>query len=306
VPNADSVLVAAPYPALRDRLSGLSLVDPAGAQALSPEARAGVRVIVANAFSPLTGEQMDLYPRLGLIVCVGAGSDQVDARAAEARGVRIATGAGANAADVADMALGLLIAATRGILANDRRVREGEWRPRELRPCRSISALSVGIAGLGSIGRSLAARLAPLGCRVAWTGPRPKPDVDLAYYPDLLSLARDADVLVLAMPLGPQTAGAFGREVLDALGPEGVLVNVGRGGLVDEDELIAALREGRLGGAALDVFAKEPTPAERWRDVPNVILSPHTAAVTHQAMDAVWDLAAKHVREFLATTAGPA
>jgi lactate dehydrogenase-like 2-hydroxyacid dehydrogenase len=161
--------------------------------------------------------------------------------------------------------------------------------------------MAVGIVGLGAIGRATAERLVPFGCEIAWTGPRPKPDAPFAYNPGLLDLARWADALIVAAPLSPETKGMIDAEVLAALGPEGILVNVGRGPLVDEDALIDALRGGRLGAAALDVFEQEPTPAERWRDVPNTVLSPHTAGVTHESFIAMTRLAADHAKAFLRT-----
>jgi lactate dehydrogenase-like 2-hydroxyacid dehydrogenase len=262
--------------------------------------RRSVRVIVATGVDPLGPEEMDALPNLGLILTVGAGFDGVDLPAAQARGIRLLTGSGANSEDVADTTIGLFLAATRQIVENDGRVRHGSWRMGDLRPVRSVGAMKVGILGLGAIGRAVGARLVPFRCEIAWTGPNPKPDVSWRYVPDLLDLATESDALLVAAPLNPQTAGIVSAEVIDALGPQGVLVNVGRGGLVDEDALIAALREGRLGAAALDVFRQEPTPSDRWRGVPNLVLSPHTAGVTHQSMQAMFGLAVQRALDFVA------
>jgi len=294
-----AVLIAGPYPQVSERLKDRRLFEAAQAGQLSEAERAEVRVIVVSGVQPLNAEAMDRYPNLGRIVALGAGYDGVDAAAARARGIEIVSGAGANADDVADMAVGLLIACARGLFPNDARVRAGGWVRGQWEMVRSISALKVGIVGLGHIGKAVAARLAPFRCEVAWNGPRAKPDVSLPYEPDILALARRSDALVLAAPLNADTAGVVDARVIEALGPQGILVNVGRGGLVDEDALIAALKDGRLGGAGLDVFVEEPTPPARWEGVPNVILQPHTAAVTHEALDNVYAVAARNVTDFL-------
>lgn len=295
--SADAILLAAPFPPIAGRLTGRRLFDDAAG--LTPQQRAQVRVLVVSGNQRLSAADMAAYPSLGLIVAIGAGFDGVDVAAAAARGIRIVSGAGANADDVADWAVGALIAAARGLFPNDAKVRAGGWTFGQLNPVRSLSAFSVGIVGLGHIGRAVARRLEPFRCALAWHGPRPKPDAAIPYVPDLLELARMSDALVLAAPLDAATAGMVDASVLDALGPQGILVNVGRGGLVDEDALIAALKEGRIAAAALDVFAEEPTPPARWAGVPNVILSPHTAAVTREALNAVFDLAARNVTGFL-------
>jgi hydroxypyruvate reductase len=266
---------------------------------LSPEELARVRVIVQAGSHKTGAAEMDRYPNLGRIVTTSAGYEGVDAEAAKARGIDIRTGVGANAEDVADMAVALTLAAMRRILQADAKIRSGDWEGRKYAPIRSVYQYKVGIVGLGNIGKAIAERLKVFKCPIAWTGPRPKPDVDLPYVPSLLELAKQSDVLIVAAHLDASTRKMISREVIEALGPEGILVNVGRGGLVDEDELIAALRDGRLGAAALDVFEKEPTPAARWADVPNTILSPHVAAVTHGAFAKTMGRALGSVTEFL-------
>jgi hydroxypyruvate reductase len=295
----DAVLLHLPRELLRQRLSAVRFLEAEDESALDPEDRAAVRAIVTSGVQRIGAREMDALPNLGLIVTVGAGFDGVDQAAADARGVRIATGAGVNADAVADSTVGLFLAAARHIVSNDARVRTGGWATRELRPVRSVGAMTVGIVAMGFIGKAIAARLAPFGCRLAWTGPRPKPEVKIPYVPDLMDLARQSDALIVAAPLNPETEGLISAGVMEALGPQGLLVNIARGGVVDEDALIAALKDGRLGGAALDVFQQEPTPPERWADVPNTVLSPHTAGVTHETMAAVFDLAAARAIDYL-------
>jgi lactate dehydrogenase-like 2-hydroxyacid dehydrogenase len=297
--SEDAVLLSLPQPALREALAGVRVVEATGPEALQPAEREAVRVWVTSGIQPIGAAQMALLPNLGRIVTLGAGYDGVDMTAAGARGIELRTGSGANAHAVADAAIALFLAAARRIVANDTLVRSGGWKGRELRPVRSIGAMAVGIVGLGAIGRATADRLVPFGCEIAWTGPHPKPDAPFAYNPSLQDLAHWADVLIVAAPLSPETHGMIDAEVMAALGPEGILVNVGRGPLVDEDALIDALCAGRLGAAALDVFEDEPTPAERWRDVPNTVLSPHTAGVTYESFTALIQLAADQAKAFL-------
>ena len=148
----------------------------------------------------------------------------------------------------------------------------------------SLGGRRVGIVGLGAIGEAVARRCEAFALSVAWWGPREKPDAPWPRSADLTALARDSDILVVAARATEQNRGLISGEVLGALGEEGLLVNVSRGQVVDEDALIAALRSGRLGMAALDVFAEEPTPAERWAGVPNLVLTPHTAGATSAAV----------------------
>jgi lactate dehydrogenase-like 2-hydroxyacid dehydrogenase len=291
--SPDAVLLHLPSEPLRRRLSQVRVIETSDELSLGPEDRASVRAMLTGGVQRIGPEHMDALPNLGLFVTIGAGFDGIDAAAAEARGIRIATGSGVNAEDVADSTVALFLAAARHILANDARVRTGGWVRRDLRMVKSVGAYKVGIVAMGHIGKAIAARLAPFRCEVRWTGPRPKPDVAFPYVPDLLELARWSDTLIVAAPLNPATEGLISRQVIEALGPEGILVNIARGGVADEDAIIAALKAGRLGAAALDVFWEEPTPPERWADVPNTVLSPHTAGVTHQSMNAVYDLAAQ-------------
>jgi lactate dehydrogenase-like 2-hydroxyacid dehydrogenase len=298
--TAGAVLILTAHRDLLARFEGQRILTSEDVPAMDDAARAGVRVIVQSGVAAFTAADMDLYPNLALLVSIGAGYDGIDQGAAEARGIEIRSGVGANADDVADLAVALFLAGARQIVFNDSKIKTGGWRGRGLRPTRSIYDHKVGILGLGSIGRATADRLKPFGCPIAWTGPRPKPQIELPYVPTLLELARQSDVLIVAAPLDDATRRIVNREVIEALGPQGLLINIARGGLVDEDELIGALRDGRLGGAALDVFEEEPTPAERWRDVPNTILTPHVGGVTFGGMDKVFDRAAENVTSFLA------
>lgn len=265
----------------------------------TPDQRARVRVMVTGGMAPVAPTLLDSLPNLELIVAIGAGHNGIDLADCRARGIRVTSSIGVNARDVADVAVGSLIALVRDIVVGDRLVRSGGWQPRRLVQTRAMSALRVGVFGLGSIGRAVASRLEAFGCAIAWCGPNPK-DVPWQRFDSLLELADRSDVLVVTAPLSPQTQGAVSRAILEALGPGGYLVNVGRGDIVDEDVLIEMLRSGQLAGAALDVFAEEPTPPERWRDIPNTVLTPHLGGVTFEAVSGVLTRAGESTRRGLA------
>jgi len=205
-----------------------------------------------------------------------------------------------NADDVADHALGLMIGAWRNIVAGDRMVREGRWRQEDrMQVPRGLGGKALGIVGLGAIGLAVARRGEAFGMQIAWWGPNPKP-VAWLRAESLLALAQASDVLVVAALANASNRGMISAAVIEAVGPQGLIVNVGRGSLVDEDALIAALKDGRLGRAALDVFAEEPTPAARWKDVPNVVLTPHSAGGTTDSIPRMVGQALENMRLFFA------
>lgn len=267
---------------------------------LSDEDRADVRVIVHAGEMVLTPEYLTSLPNLGLIAAVSVGYDGVDVAWCRAHGIEVTHAKGLNAEDVADHALGLLIGSWRNIVIGDAIVREGRWRNEDRLAARpGLGGRRAGIVGLGAIGEAMARRLEALGMRVAWWGPRAKP----AAWPraeSLLDLARDSEVLVVCSRADASNRGMISREVIEAVGPDGLIVNVARGSLIDEDALIAALKDGRLGRAALDVFWEEPTPAERWADVPNVVLTPHGAGGTADSIPRMVAQAIDNMRRFLA------
>ncbi|MDB5418647.1 MAG: D-isomer specific 2-hydroxyacid dehydrogenase family protein [Phenylobacterium sp.] len=261
--------------------------------------RGEARAIVHAGEIPLTPEFLSSLPKLGLIANVSVGYDGVDVAWCRAHGIEVTHAKGLNAEDVADHAVGLLIAAWRNIAAGDQLVRGGGgWRDADrMRPQPSLKGRKVGIVGLGAIGEAVARRVEALGMSVAWWSPRPKP----AAWPraaTLLDLARDSDILVVAARAEASNRGLVSKEVIEAVGPHGLIVNVARGSLVDEDALIAALKDGRLGRAGLDVFAEEPTPPERWADVPNTVLTPHTAGGTTDSIPRMVAQAVENVRLF--------
>ena len=253
------------------------------------EAREDIRAMVVAGEFELDKHLVESLPRLELIACFTAGYDGIDVDWCRERGLPVTHAPGVNHEDVADHALGLLISARRRIAEGDRALRAGQWTPDSKTITPSLNHVRVGIVGLGAIGEAVARRCEALRMRVAWWGPREK----AAAWPraaSLLDLARDSDVLVVACRADENNRRLISREVMEALGPDGLLVNVARGQLVDEDALIEALKSGRLGHAALDVFEAEPTDPARWADVPNTTLTPHTGGATNEAVQGMLGL----------------
>ncbi|WP_091738604.1 2-hydroxyacid dehydrogenase [Phenylobacterium immobile] len=260
---------------------------------------AGARAMVTVSGKTPPAEILSQFPDLGLIACASTGFEGLDLDWCQANSVLASNGAGANAFDVADQAVGLLIAAYRRFTEGGQIARRGGWSLPGL-SSRSLRGKRVGIVGMGRIGRAIAKRIDAFDIQVSWLGPNPKPDLAYPRAESLLALAESCDALILTALATPETEKMINREVIDALGPQGVIVNVARGSLVDELALIAALREGRLWAAGLDVFEEEPSPAERWVGVPNLEAMPHSAGATPEGMQAVGDLLAENLRCFFA------
>lgn len=227
---------------------------------------------------------VEAMPRLSLIACFTVGYDGVDLALARERGIAVTHAGDANAQDVADHAIGLMIAHRRWIVGGDRHVRSGQWTMAAKTRTRSMGGAKLGIIGMGSIGVAVAERTQAMRMQVRWWGPREKPALPWPRTVSLDALARESDILLVAARADESNRGMISADIMDALGPEGLLVNVARGQLVDEAALIAALISGRLGGAAIDVYDPEPTDPKRWADVPNVVLTPHTGGATHEAV----------------------
>ncbi|MEC3912887.1 2-hydroxyacid dehydrogenase [Sphingobium sp. CR2-8] len=233
---------------------------------------------------PLGRDLLDAMPRLRLIACFTVGYDGVDLDLARQRGIAVCHAGNANAEDVADHAIGLMLAHRRWIVGGDRQLRAGGWTMEAKTRTRSMGGARLGIVGMGAIGLAVAVRAQAMRMAIGWWGPRPKPSLPWVRADSLEALARDSDILVVAARADASNRGMIDARIIDALGPEGLLVNVARGQLVAEAALIEALKGGRLGGAALDVFDPEPTDPKRWADVPHVVLTPHTGGATHEAV----------------------
>jgi lactate dehydrogenase-like 2-hydroxyacid dehydrogenase len=243
------------------------------------EAAHEIRVMVVAGEAALDKALIERLPNLDLIACFTSGYDGIDIDWCRQRGLPVTHAPGVNHEDVADHALGLILAARRQIASGDRQVREGGWTFETRTITTSLAGQKLGIVGLGHIGKAVADRAEAFRMAVSWWGPRPH-DAEWPRADSLLALAKASDILVVACKADETNRGLISPDIIEALGPDGLLVNVSRGHVVDEDALIAALKSGTLGQAALDVFIEEPTDPARWADVPNVILTPHTAGAT--------------------------
>jgi hypothetical protein len=236
-------------------------------------------------------------PKLRLIACFGVGVDAIDLAAARERGVAVTNTPDVLTDDVADLAIGLMLAALRGIATGDRFVRAGQWLSGHMALQTRASGKRLGIVGMGRIGQAIARRAAAFDMVITWNGPRPK-DLPWRHEPDLLALARSVDVLIAACPGGEATRGLISRAVLEALGP-GVFVNIARGSVVDETALVDLLATRRLGGAALDVFADEPRVPQALFALDHVVLQPHQASATRETRGAMGQLVLENVAAFV-------
>jgi lactate dehydrogenase-like 2-hydroxyacid dehydrogenase len=258
-------------------------------------------VAVTSGLFGVRGEQLDQLPGLGAVVNFGVGYDTTDVAEAARRGVVVSNTPDVLTDCVADTAVGLLIDVMRGFSAADRFVRRGEWTAGRMPPlARRVSGSRIGIVGLGRIGEAIAQRLSGFGATIGYHNRRERTDVPYAYAASVLDLARGSDVLVLAAAGGPASRHLVDAEVLDALGPDGFLVNIARGSVVDQDALVTALEQGRIAGAGLDVFADEPHVPEALLGRDDVVLLPHIGSATVETRAAMVDLALANVERFLA------
>jgi hydroxypyruvate reductase len=229
-------------------------------------------------------------PKLEIISSFGVGYDGIDAAAAKRRNIIVTNTPDVLNDCVADLTIGLMIAASRRMCEGDRYVRAGKWLAAPLPLARKVSGKRLGILGLGRIGRTIAKRVAAFDMQIAYHARNCVPDAPFRYYERLVDLARESDFLVVIAPGGPATRHIVNEEVLRALGPKGILVNVARGSLVDEAALVKCLQDGGLGGAALDVFEAEPKVPEALFAMENVVLQPHVGSATHDTRKAMGDL----------------
>jgi lactate dehydrogenase-like 2-hydroxyacid dehydrogenase len=250
-----------------------------------------IRGLVSWARYAVTAEMMDRLPKLEILAGFGVGYDRFDLAAAKKRDVIVTNTPDVLTEDVADLAIALTLAVLRRVVMLDRFLRAGRWAAGEAAPlARKMSGKRLGIVGLGRIGRAIARRAEGFGMPIAYTGPRGYADVPYRYVADLVALAEESEVLIVACRADPATKGMIDARVLKALGTKGALVNIARGSVVDEPALIAALKSGQLGGAGLDVYAAEPRGAPELNDLDNVVLLPHVASATEETRQAMADL----------------
>ncbi|KAJ6797121.1 glyoxylate reductase [Iris pallida] len=250
-----------------------------------------IRALVGNTTVGADAETIDLLPGLEIVASFSVGLDKVDLAKCREKGIRVANTPDVLTEDVADLAIGLAVSTMRRICESDRYVRAGKWESHgDYKLTTKFSGKAVGILGLGRIGSAIAKRAEAFGCPISYHSRSRKPDTGYKYYSNAVDLAANCQVLVVACPLTEATRRIISREVIDALGPKGVLINIGRGPHVDEPELAKALVEGRLGGAGLDVFAHEPRVPEGLCALENVVLLPHVGSGTWETEKAMADL----------------
>jgi lactate dehydrogenase-like 2-hydroxyacid dehydrogenase len=305
---ADKVLVYSRFPkTMMTRFAErFELLDTGGKPAhevFSADELAGVRALLTAGGTPLGAEAMDRLPKLGAIVCYGTGYDGIDLKAAGARNIAVGHSPGANAASVADIAMTLMLAATRRLLAADQYVRSGDWassRPSPMmRPQAGLPGRRIGVFGMGEIGRKIAARCAAFEAEVGYFS-RSRHDVPYQYFPTLAALADWCSVLMVAVRAGADTEHVVGADILKRLGGNGCVVNISRGSVIDEAALVAALTAGTIAGAGLDVYEKEPHAPDALTALPNVVLTPHIGGHTLESHVAMQDCVLANLGAFFA------
>jgi len=287
-PVRPEILVAAPLPPFTmDSLDAMFVVHRLW-QGVADDALARVRGMAASTLAGPIGEPLlARMPALQIIANFGVGYDNIVIAAAVARGIVVTNTGGVLDAEVADLTIGLMLATLRRIPAAERFLRDGQWEHGAFPLSPSLRGRRVGIVGLGGIGKEIAHRLTGFAVEIAWHGRHPQPDVPWPRYDSAEALAQACDVLIVIVPGGPSTRHMIDARVLAALGPQGVLINVSRGSVVDEDALIAALQAGTILAAGLDVYAHEPHVPPALLACDNAVLLPHIASgseVTRRAM----------------------
>jgi lactate dehydrogenase-like 2-hydroxyacid dehydrogenase len=272
-------LLASCEEALAARYTVHKLHEAADKDALLAELRDRVRGIAGGNVGP---ELMDKLPKLEIVANFGVGYDSIDTKAARERNIRVTNTPNVLNDAMAEITIGLMISLARRLPQADQYVRQGKWPNGTFPLQRELNGKTLGILGLGRIGKEVAARAQAMRMRVVYHGRHKQPDEPFVYYDKLVDMARDADWLVAITPGGKATEKIVSREVLTALGPEGFFVSMGRGTSVDEAAMIELLQSGGLGGAALDVFEKEPQVPAALLALDNVVLSPHQGSATHQ------------------------
>lgn len=258
-----------------------------------------IEYIATNGHDGVKPEIMDTLPALKIISCYGVGYDAIDTDAANKRGILVTHTPNVLNAEVATTTIMLMLATYRELLRDEAYTRSGRWQAEGNAPLtRSADNQTVGILGLGRIGQAIADKLAPFNAKILYHS-RSEKDVPYTFCPDLVTMARDSDVLICITPGGPETEKLVNEEVINALGPQGTLINVSRGSVVDEKAMIAALQDGRLGWAGLDVFENEPNMPEALRAMPNVVLTPHIGSATIETRAAMGQLTVDNLLQFL-------
>jgi lactate dehydrogenase-like 2-hydroxyacid dehydrogenase len=263
------------------------------------EIRYRVRAIATGAY-PINDELLNELPKTEIIATQSVGIDHIDLAAAKKRGIAVANTPDVLTEDVADIGMSLVLAVARRLIAGDRHVRSGAWLKSGLPFASKVGGATMGILGLGRIGLAIAKRAEAFGMTIVYYGPREKPGVPYRRYGNLTEMAKAVDYLMVSCPGGPSTRHLVNAEVLTALGPEGVVLNIARGSVIDEPAMVQALKEGKLGGAGLDVFADEPRVPDELLTMEHVVLLPHIGSATHATRAAMGQLVVDNLKAHFA------
>jgi lactate dehydrogenase-like 2-hydroxyacid dehydrogenase len=257
-----------------------------------------IRAVATRGRETCDGLLLARLPKLEIISNFGVGYDSIDVPAAAARRIVVTNTPDVLNEEVADFTVGLLLSTIRELPQADAYVRAGAWLERPYRLTQSLRDRSIGLVGMGRIGRAIAQRLAAFDVPIAYTTRRPQPDLPWRHVPALLDLAHAVDTLIIIVPGGPETRHLIDATVLQALGPRGILINVARGSVVDQAALIAALRDGTIFGAGLDVFADEPRVPQQLIEAQNTVLLPHIGSGTHHTRARMGQLVVDNLRSW--------
>ncbi len=247
----------------------------------------GVPILADGVSYPISAAFLARFPKLELVANLGVGYDNIDVAACAARGVVVTNTPDVLTEETADTAFGLLLCVIRQFPQGDRYLRAGKWLKAGFPLTASLRGRTMGIVGLGRIGRAIARRGEAFGLKIVYNGRKAQADAPWPFYERLEDMARACDILMVSTPGGPATRNLIDARILDALGPQGVLINIARGSVVDEPALIAALREGRILSAGLDVFAREPEVPAELVAMDHVVLLPHVGSASHATRDAM-------------------
>lgn len=283
--------------ALAERYRVHKLWEQTDPQAYLSRSHPEIRAVVTSGVSGFRGAQIACLPNLEIVACFGVAHGTLDLAYARERGI-VVTNTPDNSTDtVADLALGLMLSVMRRIGEADRYLRAGAWEKKPFPMATGLTGKTCGLVGLGNIGRAIARRAEACGMRPVYHGPRRKPDVNYPFFDSLEALAGEADCLVVACPDRPETRNLVNARVIKALGQGGFLVNIARGSVVDEGALIAALKEGVIAGAGLDVFPDEPRVSPELRAMDNVVLTPHIGTSTNEIRQERSELVLANLKE---------
>lgn len=304
--SASRILAVGPYAegdeaALAEDFDALRLPAISDLAQMSDARRSEIAAVAFKGHGSFGAAEMDLLPGLGIIANYGVGYDSIDVGAATARGVRVTNTPDVLNDDVADLAVAMLLAQGREMFQASEWARSGDWAAKgEYRLNRKVSGGRAGIVGLGRIGREIANRLAAFKMEIHYHSRSEKNTPGWTYHADPVSLATAVDYLVVALVGGKETEGYVSKDVIAAMGPRGVLVNISRGTTVDEAALLDALESGAIAGAALDVFRNEPNIDPRFYKLPNVVIQPHQGSGTVETRAAMGQLQRDNISAFLA------